>query len=275
MHTIAKAACAATLIAAGSASASINYDVLGFEVPSSGFNFVGLEGQGGGSPDKVWQFRGTSNSANATVASTIGVAGTDGVQFDLVDQPGAFDNGDYGVIIAPDVVPDGPVEAGIALNVLQNLAEGPIFGFTVFGSNSTPTGLQSIAGEFVVDPSTGEVFVNSATPFDFVGTGTFVPLSVYNDFDLVLDYTAKEYDLFVNGGLIGTFDFRAGQTFGDVDGLGRTNDFRGVTFLGFDQNLSAVPLAGTAYYDNLVVVPEPAVAGLVGLAGLFGLRRKR
>jgi hypothetical protein len=278
VHHIQKYALGLTLAAALPAtavSAAAQYDALGFEVPSSGFNFVGLEGQGGGSPDTVWLFRGTSNSANATVAAGVGVAGTDGVQFDLVDNTGSMDNGDYGVPFGGDMVPDDLVEVGVAINVLQNVQEGPVFGFTVFGSNSSPSGQQSIAAEFVIDPLSGEINVNNQTPLDFVGTGFTVPLDVYNDYDLVLDYDAKTYDLTVNNTLVGTYDFRAGQTFGDVDSMGRTNDLRGVTFLGFAQDVSTVPLAGTAFYDDLVVVPEPATAGLMGLFALVGLRRRR
>ncbi len=276
MHKYFFVAAATAGLSAGTAHAAINYDSLGYEVPSSGFAYTGLEGQGGGSPSQVYLFRGTGNSANAAVAATIGKDGTDGVQFDLIDQPGQLDNGDYGVFTADggSEIPDGLVTVSLEMNVLSNILEGPIFGFTVFGANTTPTGTQSIAADVVVDPE-GSLFVNDATPFGFADSGINVAMNVYNAYELVLDYTAKTYELLVNGSNLGTFDFRAGQNFGFTDAQGRTNDVRGVSFVGFDQGLSSVPVAGTAFYDNLVVVPEPALAGLFGITALVGLRRRR
>ena len=279
MKTTTLAAATAVALAAGTASAQIAYDALGFEVPSSGFEFTGLEGQAGGSPERTFFARQGTNTT-AVVSGQIGVNMSDAVQFDLVDNPGTFDSGDYGVIIPAtgSAIPDAPVMIDVALQVLQGPAAGPLFGLTAFGSPASATGQQPIAAEVFVLSTDGSVFVNdTTTQLGLNDTGIDVELNEYNFVSLDLDYDTKTYDLVIDGTSLGTFGFRTMQNFGgDVDGQGRVDDFRGVTLAGFESGGAATSIAGTAYYDNLVVaVPEPAVAGLFAVAGLTALRRRR
>ena len=277
--TLAAAAAAAVALAAGAASAQIAYDALGFEVPSSGFQFTGLEGQAGGSPERTFFARQGTNTT-AVVSGDVGVNMSDAVQFDLVDNPGTFDSGDYGVIVPAtgSAIPDAPVMIDLALQVLQGPAGGPLFGFTAFGSPANAMGQQPIAAEVFVNSADGSLFINDTTSqLGLTDTGFDVELDEYNFFSLDLDYDTKTFDLVVDGSSVGTFGFRTMQNFGgDVDSQGRVDDFRGVTLAGFESGGAPTSIAGTAFYDNLVVaVPEPAVAGLFAVAGLTALRRRR
>jgi hypothetical protein len=271
-----------SLSVAGVASAAIQYDAFGYEVPSSGFAFVGLEGQGGGSrPLNQWGFSGTAISSNVTVAADIGVAGTDGVVYDFIDRVGANDAGNIAVIAsdAPAERPTAPVVVSTAINVLGGvIGNSPFFGLSTFATPVSSTSQVPIITDVFISSTDGSVFVNDGTPLGVLDSGVDVPLGVYNDFSLVLDYDTKTYDLSINGSPSGTFPFRGGQGAfsADADALGRPNDFFRVGFAAEDTGLATTEIAATAYYDDLVVaIPEPATAGLLGLAGLVTLRRRR
>ena len=283
---------AASLLLGTSAGAQVAYNSLGFEVPTSGFGFAGLEGQAGGSPQRTFVAdTNTSDSATATVSGGVGTLGSDGVSFEIQNSfntspsnPSVLDVGQYAVTTAPGgVVPTDDVVVSLDISPFFTSTNSEFaYGFSVYGAPSggplSPDGAP-LTLDVVITTDDGSVFVGSGSDA-FTDTGVDVPLATvaaaYSNFEVSIDYTAKMFDLAVNSLPVGTFDFRTGQSGVDVDSSGRTNDYAGVLFLGFEVDPNSTSnVDGLAYYDNLVVIPEPTTLALASLAGVGLLRRRR
>lgn len=274
ISTLGVAGC---LLLSGAASAQIAYDTLGFE-PGSGFvPGFSLEGQGGGTPERVFQAAGNPNAGFSSIVSAgTGVGGSVSATLEVTGTAG-FDDASVGVIVPfnGSAVPDGPVTVSLDMNVFAQPVDDFLFGFTVFGQGN-PNETVPFTADILVDPTNGNVF-RTAEDFTFQPTGQSVTLGMYSSFELVLDYTSKTFTLDVDGSTSGPFGFVENANGVNLDAQGRTNDFSAVAFSVFDNGSANddVGFAGTAFYDNLVVVPEPATMALAAFAGLGLLRRRR
>jgi hypothetical protein len=258
-------ALAVGMLAAGPAAASITLlDTQGFEEPlfSTTFNPGGmgdydgqLEGQPIAPPEETWQQSGT-NASTATVQSGVVESGTQavelaygaadtrwGVPMDVADLAS--------VTISFDMLVRGPASD-------PDVTLGPIFGVESYGSS---LGGSTLLGSVFVDASSGEVL------YQATGTGFLTPatapdplfLNVWHSFDLVLDYGAQEYSIFVNNvlaaGGIGFVD-GAFSTFGSADLAALSAGFPAVT-------------EGFGFVDNFVITAEvPEASTVLMWAGL-------
>ncbi len=264
---------------AGAASADIGYDTLGFEVPSSGFTYVQLEGQAGGSPSRLWRaIQGTNQ--DPVVTPGVGVGGTDGVQFEVVDGPTTFDYGEVGTFGSSlgigGEAPTAPVVINLDLSVVNGaVGSTPFFGFSAFGGTTTPAVGSPRIATILVDSDSGALLVNDGgSGGGTISAGT-VTLNAYHNYNLVLDFTTKTYELEVDGTSRGTFDFSS-ETTGVRDANGKAELFSGLNFLGLESGAASTTVASLAFYDNLTIaVPEPTSLALIGLGGLAMLRRRR
>jgi hypothetical protein len=241
-------------------------DTQGFEAPlfSTSFNPGGgyngqLEGQPIAPPEETWEQSGP-DATTATVQSGVVLTGTQAVEL-------AYGGADTRWGVPIDLA--NPVSVTISFDMLvrgpasdPNVSLGPIFGVESYADS---TGGATLLGSVFVDASSGEVL------YQATGTGFLTPatapnpafLNTWNSFDLVLDYTAQEYSIFVNNVLaVGGVGF--------VDGLFTT--FGSADLSALDAGFG-VP-RGFGFVDNFVItaeVPEFSTglmwAGLATIAG--------
>ncbi len=198
-----------------------------------------------------YQFLGTTG--NASLASTDTDAGSlasdflDGVGYDSTgfssQQPGAAANG-----VSRQV--NG---AGTSSNALNNFATGDYFFFTVDPIAGNQLNLDNLS--FYADRS-------GSSP-DRI-TAFILPNGVEADAIAVASGTVgTNFPFFDSGDLSGIAELQ-GLSSAEVRLV-----FRGNNTGNGDNRIDAVVLEGES------VIPEPALAGVIGLAGLLGLRRRR
>jgi hypothetical protein len=242
-------------------------DTGGFEAPAfdttfdaGGTGYAGqLEGQPIAPPEETWQQAGPDTST-ATVQSSVVQSGAQAVEL-------AFRGGDtrWGVpidIAAPSIVTVSwdMLVRGPASD--PDVTLGPIFGVEAYADS---TGGLTLLGSVFVDASSGEVLYQAA------GTGVLAPATapnpaifgVWNSFDLVLDYVAQSYSVFVN-------DVLAVGGIGFVDGgMSGFGTFGSADLAALDASFGVSP--GFAFVDNfsITAVPEFSTGLLwVGLGSI-------
>jgi hypothetical protein len=141
---------------------------------------------------------------------------------------------------------------------------GPLYGVEAFDASAGPV---SLIGSVFVDTSNGElVYQETGTGF-ITAIASVAPLtpSVFYGIDLVLDYTAQQYSIFVN-------DVLALGGIGFVDG--EATAFTDASLAAISGGVDPTGFLGAGFVDNFVitaVVPEFSTglmwAGLASIAG--------
>lgn len=250
------------LVAARPGAASITLlDTQGFEEPlfSTTFDAGGtgspgqLEGQPVAPPEETWQQSGP-DATTATVQSSVFQSGAQAVEL-------AYGGADTRWGVPIDLA--GPGTVTISFDMLvrgpasdPDVSLGPIFGVEAYASS---LGGATLLGSVFVDASSGEVL------YQATGTGILTPataadplfLNEWHSFDLVLDYVAQEYSIFVN-------DVLAAGGIGFVDGLFST--FGSADLAALSAGFPTVT-TGFGFVDNFVItadVPEFSTGVLWG-----------
>ncbi|MCA9190675.1 MAG: hypothetical protein KDB03_02895 [Planctomycetales bacterium] len=251
------------------APAAIVYDSLGFE----GFAVGALAGQSGGSPSLTW-----NNAANAAVATVQSAIVKDGTRAAAL--PGNGDRWvgpivDYTPLASETVLVEVDIRRSIGILPSDASEQYSIDIYSSFNSDHTIAfGLFNDGGTLhpvvYTRYNTGtQAFDPSQAPADFVFSGVNLQPNTWVSFRAELNYNTKMMDLTVNGqNLGGAFAI----PFADL-GAG--------TF--YEADLEAVSALGTSdvgYYDNYRIstvsaVPEPGFAGLLTLACVGLMRRRR
>lgn len=154
---------------------------------------------------------------------------------------------------------------------------GPFFGVEAYDDDAATIGL---LGSLGVDASNGEVLYQAETTGFLTAAGPTVTYGAWNDYQIELDFTLKQYRFFLNGGLLGSTGFV------DEDNiLGGLNEFTDadIAAIAAAGDAASKALGGTAYFDNFTVsesdvpcdIPEPASVAMAMLAvvGACSLRR--
>jgi hypothetical protein len=257
------------LFAARPVAASITLlDTGGFEAPAftttfdaGGTGYAGqLEGQPIAPPEETWQQAGPDTST-ATVQTAVVESGAQAVEL-------AFRGGDTRWGVPIDATNLGTVTVSWDMLVRgpasdPDVSLGPIFGVEAYADSA---GGATLLGSVFVDASSGEVL------YQATGTGFLTPATapnpaifgVWNSFDLVLDYAAQSYSVFVN-------DVLAVGGIGFVDGAFGT--FGSADLAALDAGFGVSP--GFAFVDDFGItasdVPEFSTALLwVGLGSIAG-----
>jgi hypothetical protein len=262
-------ALAVGLVAARSASASITLlDTGGFEAPAftttfdaGGTGYAGqLEGQPIAPPEETWQQAGPDTST-ATVQTAVVESGAQAVELAYGGADTRWgvpiDASNIGTVtVSWDMLVRGPASD-------PDVSLGPIFGVEAYADSA---GGLTLLGSVFVDASSGEVLYQATVSGDLTpATGPNPAIfGIWNSFDLVLDYAAQSYSVFVN-------DVLAVGGIGFVDGAFGT--FGSADLAALDAGFAVSP--GFAFVDNFAIVasdvPEFSTglmwAGLASIAG--------
>jgi hypothetical protein len=283
-------AAAAALTVVSAANAEVIYDSEGFET----FGNTTLIGQSNSvQPTLLWSEE-RDDGAEANVKTNVPVtSGIKAVELISTIEPGtpvSSEDQFVGVPVPNSATPvdltspSEPIIVSFSLNVAgsnNNSGIGPVFGVEAFDENGTPNN-PVLAGGVTVDATNGNVLVRNATG-DYVDTGTDVPLQVYSDFELELDYVALTYEVRINGSTIAsnlpfvnnTAAFGSAQAFADDFTDAPLVTFGNTDPGGTQADDPTAPIVSIAYYDDYrIAVPEPASLGLVAAAGLGLIRRR-
>jgi hypothetical protein len=215
------------------------FDSEGFEAPR--YTPGPLEDQ-----DVLGPWRKDGPQAGLAQVQTQKVAS--GAQAVRLNRPAAA-NGDtrYGVV-KPTAPYDDLTVIRISwdMNVTQNAQAGvnfgPFFGVEAYDDASIGKGpTPPLIGSLGVDATTGDVLYQHGTTGVFTETGYSVQLGTWNHFELVLDYDADAYTVYVNG------DDKAVTGFVDDPIVGFTDAPLAALAATADTRATA---SGTAYYDN-------------------------
>lgn len=244
------------------------YDSEGFEAP----RFVpgNLEGQD--ITFGPWLAETGTPIGNTTVQTNVVKEGSQAVQMNRTGQDEV-----YGVL-KPIVPTEQFVVVEFCMWVDQAVSGGQNFGpfFGVQAYSQIDGGL--LAGGFGVDSNTGEVlFQQGSTGFLDVTPGNdTVNFGEWNDFAIYLDYDNDLYYGVLNGAIV------AQTTFVDDGSVGEITAFTDAPIVGLpaEGGASGLGAQGTSYFDNYRIyttnaIPEPASLGLLGIAGLMLVRRRR
>jgi MYXO-CTERM domain-containing protein len=265
----------ALLIGTTAAPAVTLYDSSGFEPGPPGNNYVlgDLNGQPSGGI-KVWvKDKPDATAVGATVQTVIKQAGVQAVELqrDLTDVDTR-----WGVEF--DIA---PAQRYLVAEWDQYLSPGAT-GSPYFGVEASDFIAGRLIAYAVLDPATSEVvasgggFGNPANAGQTTATGSFAGFSVWNRFQLEMDYVEWDYRLLMNGIPIWA------DTFADAWNANTPGPITGFTdapMVSFTQSGGA-GATGTSYYDNYMLtlsnqpVPEPGMLGLAGLVAVFALRRQ-
>ena len=120
---------------------------------------------------------------------------------------------------------------------------GPFFGVEVY-DDSTQIGL---IGSLGVDATTGDVLYQDANTGFLTETGATVAFGAWNKFEIRMNFTTKQYSVFLNGNFLRTEGF-VDQT-NVPGGLNKLTD---ATLTGLTAAANSDALTGTAYFDNFV-----------------------
>ncbi|MCA9260165.1 MAG: hypothetical protein KDA61_13230 [Planctomycetales bacterium] len=163
---------------------------------------------------------------------------------------------------------------------------GPLFGVEAYDDDAASIGL---LGSLFVDATTGDVLYQSQDDGVLQESGTKVLFNEWNNYDLVLDYATKTYNVYVNGvQLLGTAEGFVDEN-NVAGGLAQFTD-ADIAALAGGADVDSAALTGTAFFDNFAVlegadcltldpqgepdIPEPTTAMLVLVAALGAARRR-
>lgn len=241
-------------------SAAVIYDSGGFEEPRFAAG-APLEGQ---DPAQGPWVRSGGTASSATVQSTVVQSGSQAVQ---VNRQG--DDTFWGVI-EPEPAVAGQIAVEWDLNVVQATHAGdfgPFFGVQAYDALDNAPLLIGAAG---IDAKTGEFLYQEAGTGNLVA-GPVLTFNTWHRFSMVLDYDTDTYSVLVNGSPLLT-----GEGFVDDPALGEIDDFTDAPLVALAAGNSPQEqaAAGTAFYDNYRVVPEPAALSLIGMGALALLGRR-
>lgn len=238
------------------------YDSQGFEPPT--FHTGNLVGQD--TANGPWVQSGTGTA----VVQTAIAEGTQAVQVTRQGQDVYF------AVVKPVPFVQGTIEVDWDENVPQATGSqpfGPYFGVSAYDALDTGTNNPLLIGSAGIDATTGQVlFQDGGTGFIDATTGT-VSFDKFHAFKMLLNFDTQQYQVYVDGALQTT------QGFVDSTASNPINSFTDADLSALAANGDAASLAatGSAYYDNYVITqtPEPASAGVMAIAGLLLLRRRR
>jgi hypothetical protein len=272
----ALAALAVAMSGASARAAVTLFDSNGFESP---YTLGGLSGQTGGGPE-FWVdvSQGTSALSAGNVVNTIVQSGSQSVQvtrtglvnkryFYTTNNPPPADidlitpaNRFVQVSWNQYTPPASGVFNGAPGNPFNGT--GAFFGIESYGNTGVPVNpSHRLQGSLGVDSGTGEVLYWDKV-FGGYQAGPVLAFNTWHSFSMIMDYTDREYDVYVNNTLL-------------VANLPWYDDTTPYAYWG-DADLTTTDTApgengvqqGSAYFDNLKVItfiPEPTT--LVVLAG--------
>ena len=252
---------ALALLIASQATPAANYDAGGFESPR--FTLGTLEGQD--APLGPW-LRAGGSAGTAAVQTSVVHSGTQALRVDragqdvfwAVDDPTPSVAGQ--VIIAWDMYVPPAIHLG---------SFGPLMGIQAYDALGSSPLLIGAAG---IDAKTGE-FLYQAAGTGFLVAGPVLPFNTWHRFGMVLDYATDRYSVFVNDTLLVN-----AEGFVDDSPTSEINDFTDASIIALAAggDPGSIAATGTAYFDNYVVVPEPAAAAiLLTLLSATAARRRR
>jgi hypothetical protein len=143
---------------------------------------------------------------------------------------------------------------------------GPFFGVEAYDDDAIVIGL---LGSLGVDATTGDVLYQAADTGAFTETGSTVSFDDWNHFQMKLDYSTKDYEIFLNYVSLGTIGFVDENNV--PGGLVRFTDGN-ISALAAMGDAASLALTGTAHFDNFLIregscpIPEPMTGTLVLLA---------
>jgi hypothetical protein len=217
------------------AAADVIVDSNGFESYNPGV----LQGQQG------WLMSGGGGSS-ATVQSAVVLAGSKAVQV----QRGAAANADSRWAVPVTGYPTGRyVAISWDMRVAPTGAAQGVFGpfLGVEAYDATPT--IGLLGSLGVDATTGDIlFQSSAAGGAFVETGSQASFNTWNNYGILLDFSAHQYSVFANNALLGS------SSFIDHSPSQPLNDFTDADLAALAAGPGASALqGGTSFFDNFVV----------------------
>lgn len=257
-------------------------NAMGFEPnPPYGFTttFLGtgqLEGQinppGSGQviPPGQWLRSPSGGGSTAVVQSTVfhPGGGTQAVRVDRAadsDTRWAVPVNHLGYPDYPNPFPPEPAQPCLCISwdmrVEQTIGPdgtfGPFFGVEAYDDDSVRVGL---LGSLGVDATTGDVLYQAPGTGVFTETGSGVSFGDWNLFQIKLDYSTKEYTVFLGFQNLGSFEFVDESN--TPGGLNRFTD-ADIATLAAAGDAASRALTGTAYFDNFWAregdcpIPEP------------------
>ena len=233
------------ILAAPNAPSTL-FDSGGFEAPSyttTAFGTGMLEGQPIGAPI-VWQRHGQRQPQHGKYPEH-GVC-TGRRHASSADEPhcGAVDRWGLKFTNAPltntVTITWAMRVQGPAGNVATQF--GPFFGVEAYDDTS---GFIALIGSLGVDATTGDVLLQEATTGFFVETGATSAFGVWNNFEIRMNFTTKQYSVFFNGAFLRTEGFV--DQANKPGGINRITD---ATLAGLTAAANSDALTGTAYFDN-------------------------
>lgn len=187
----------------------------------------------------------------------------------------------------PNPFPPEPAQPCLCLSwdmqVLQSAGNGdttfgPFFGIEAYDDDGIVVGL---LGSLGVDAATGDVLYQAAGTGTLTETGSVVNFGEWNHFQIKLDYSTKQYDVFLNYANLGTIGFvDENNAAGPLTKLSDVD----IATLAAAGDAASLALTGTGYFDNFLVregacpIPEPGsliLALLAMTAGLLPFRSRR
>lgn len=210
------------------------YDSGGFESPVFLLE-QDLDGQDPAAPIGNGPWAQDSGSGTAIVTGINPVEGTKSVKVNR--DPGATGNTRWGVV--KPTVPSGNnnvIDIRFDMKVERRAGEfGPMFGVEAY---DYALGAPKLIASLLLDASNGEIVYRTAGVGEFAGSGYFTDVEVHHHYRLSLNFTDKNYTLFVDGSPVHTEGF--------VDPLGAAF---------YDAPLATISNGveddeGTAWFDN-------------------------
>jgi protocatechuate 3,4-dioxygenase beta subunit len=243
------------ILAAPVAPATL-FDSGGFEAPAyttTAFGSGMLEGQPIGAPI-VWQRTVNAGPSSANVQNTVFAPGGGTQAVRMNRAAGATDRWGIKFTNAPltntvTITWSMRVE-GPAGNPATQF--GPFFGVEAYDDTS---GFIGLIGSLGVDATTGDVLFQEANTGFFAETGATAAFGTWNNFEIRMNFTTKQYSVFFNGAFLRTEGFVDQSN--KPGGINRITD---ATLTGLTAAANSDALTGTAYFDNFLAKDVGAAA---------------